>query len=371
MAGDVQFDARMMARALSLAARGEGLVEPNPMVGCVITQGQRIVGEGWHARFGGDHAEIAALRQAGSAARGGTLYVTLEPCCHTGKTPPCTQAVLQHGLQRVVAAVPDPFPPVAGAGLEQLRAAGVEVQVGVGQQKARQLLAPYLHRLRFRRPWVLAKWAMTWDGKLATSQGESRWISNEASRACAHTLRGRMDAILVGRGTVEADDPLLTARPAGPRLPVRVVLDSSATLADTCRLIQTAREVPVLVAAAESAPPANVRRLTAAGCEVWQAAGDYRQRLELLLEELGRRNMTNVLVEGGSRLLGVCFDAQRIDEVHVFLAPKIVGGARAPSPIAGQGLALMARACRLGHLSYEMVDGDLYAHGRVARADDD
>src|SRR5688500_6693810 len=210
-------DERGMRQALALATRGRGAVEPNPMVGAVVLSADgRLVGEGYHERFGGPHAEVIALATAGEGSRGGTLYVTLEPCCHHGKTPPCTDAVLRSGVRRVVAAMADPFPKVAGGGLRVLRDAGLEVHVGPCGAEAGRLNAPYLKLVRTGRPWVHLKWAMTLDGRIATRTGDSKWISSEASRAKVHDLRGRVDAVVVGRGTVIADDPLLTARPPGP-----------------------------------------------------------------------------------------------------------------------------------------------------------
>ncbi|MFM8271011.1 MAG: bifunctional diaminohydroxyphosphoribosylaminopyrimidine deaminase/5-amino-6-(5-phosphoribosylamino)uracil reductase RibD, partial [Gemmata sp.] len=205
-----------MRHALALAERGRGFVEPNPMVGAVVLgSGGELVGEGWHQRFGGPHAEVVALREAGDRARGGTLVATLEPCCHHGKTPPCTDAVLRAGVARAVVAMADPFPKVAGGGLALLRAAGVEVSVGLCEPGALALNAPYLKLLRTGRPWVHAKWAMTLDGKLATRTGDSKWVSGEESRRTVHELRGRADAVLVGRGTVAVDEPLLPARSKG------------------------------------------------------------------------------------------------------------------------------------------------------------
>ena len=229
-----------MRRALELAAQGQGAVEPNPMVGCVIARGAEILGEGWHRRFGGAHAEVEALKLAGERARGATVYVTLEPCCHHGKTPPCTRAILDAGVARVVAAMPDPFPQVAGGGLAELRAAGIEVQSGVLEEEARKLNAPYLKLLSTGRPWIIAKWAMTLDGKIATAAGDSRWISCLDSRSIVHQLRGRVDAIVVGRGTAAADDPLLTARPPGPRTAMRIVVDTRASLSPQSQLVRTA-----------------------------------------------------------------------------------------------------------------------------------
>jgi diaminohydroxyphosphoribosylaminopyrimidine deaminase/5-amino-6-(5-phosphoribosylamino)uracil reductase len=361
-------DAWHMRRALELAAQGRGSVEPNPMVGCVVVQGAEIIGEGWHRRFGGDHAEVEALRLAGRRAAGATMYVTLEPCCHRGKTPPCTQAVIRSGVCRVVAAMRDPFPQVAGGGLAQLEAAGIEVQVGLLEADARQINAPYLKLLATGRPWIIAKWAMTLDGKTATRTGSSRWVSNEESRRIVHELRGRADAILIGRRTAEVDDPRLTARPPGPRTAVRIVVDSRASLSSESQLVRTAREVPVLVAVAPGAPAADRCRLEAAGSEVFSCQGDTpAARLDALLVELGRRRMTNILVEGGGQLAGSLLDAGQIDEVHVFISPKLVAGSAAPGPIGGYGIAQMPEALRLDGVEVRQVGTDVYVRGRVAR----
>ncbi len=360
-----ELDLWHMRRALELAAAGQGFVEPNPMVGCVIARGAEIIGEGWHRRFGGDHAEVEALRLAGSRAAGATLYVTLEPCCHAGKTPPCTAAILAAGIRRVVAAMGDPFPQVAGGGMAALQAAGVTVEVGLLDAAARQLNAPYLKLLRRGLPWIIAKWAMTLDGKIATRSGASRWISSPRSREMVHALRGRMDAVLVGRETALRDDPLLTARPPGPRTATRVVLDTRGALASQSRLVRSAAEAPVLVAIGSEAAAADCGRLRQCGCEVLVCPGATpAARLDALLAELGRRQMTNVLVEGGGRVLGSLLDARHIDEVHVFIAPKLVGGAAAPGPVAGQGVAELADALDLGELLVESVDGDVYLRGR-------
>lgn len=363
-----EIDIWHMRRALELAAQGEGLVEPNPMVGCVIVRGAEIIGEGWHRRFGGDHAEVEALKMAGARAAGATMVVTLEPCCHQGKTPPCTRAVIEAGVRRVVVAMRDPFPQVAGGGLAELRAAGVEVDVGLMEDEARRLCGPYLKLQEIGRPWIIAKWAMTLDGKTATCRGESRWISNEPSRRIVHALRGRVDAIVVGSRTARLDDPLLTARPPGPRTALRVVLDTRATLSSESQLVRTARDVPLLVAVGSEAPAADRNRLEAAGCEVFAGPGDTpAARLDALLVELGRRRLTNVLVEGGGRLTGSLLDAGQIDEVHVFVAAKLVGGAEAPGPIAGQGVAEMSAALSLDAREVRQLGSDVYIRGRVAR----
>ena len=364
-------DSDYMQQALALAARGQGFVEPNPMVGCVIVRDGQVIGEGWHQRFGGPHAEIEALRAAGERAKGASLYVTLEPCCHQGKTPPCTDAIIAAGIQRVVAAMQDPFPQVAGGGLAQLAAAGITVQVGLHEAEARALNAPYLKLLSTGRPWVIAKWAMTLDGKIATCTGDSRWISSEASRAIVHQLRSRVDAIVVGRGTAQRDDPLLTARLENaqpPRNAARVILDSAARLSSQSQLVRTARQIPTHVATGPDAPESEVRRLTAAGCEVLVLpASDRGQRLMFLLDELGRRRMTNILVEGGSEVLGSFFDARQIDEVHAFVAPKLFGGDGARGPIGGVGIAAVADCLQLDRPELRRLGDDFYLSGRVKR----
>jgi diaminohydroxyphosphoribosylaminopyrimidine deaminase / 5-amino-6-(5-phosphoribosylamino)uracil reductase len=363
-----ELDAWHMQRALELAAQGRGRVEPNPLVGCVIARGAEIIGEGYHRRYGGPHAEIEALQTAGNRAAGSTLYVTLEPCCHQGKTPPCTKAVIRAGIRRVVAAMEDPFPQVAGGGAAELREAGVEVEIGLHEAAARKLNAPYLKLLSTGRPWTIGKWAMTLDGKLSSIKGDSRWISGEASRAVVHEIRRRVDAVMVAAGTARADDPLLTARPAGPRKALRIVVDDRASLDLGSQLVKTAGDVPVLVAAAADAPPENVERLRAAGVEVLAlGAADREARLGDLFDELGRRKLTNVLVEGGAGLLGACFDGGHLDEVHVFIAPKLVGGATAPSPVGGRGLAGMTSAMRLEDIQRRPVGDDLYLSGRIVR----
>jgi diaminohydroxyphosphoribosylaminopyrimidine deaminase/5-amino-6-(5-phosphoribosylamino)uracil reductase len=366
------FDTQMMQRALALARRGQGYVEPNPMVGCAITSGEQVIGEGWHERFGGPHAEIEALRLVGSRAAGATMYVTLEPCCHHGKTPPCTEAIIAAGIKRVVAAMSDPFPQVAGGGLARLTAAGIVTEVGLEEPAARELNAPYHKLLASGRPWVIAKWAMTMDGKIATAAGHSRWISNESSRRIVHQLRGRVDAIVIGRKTAELDDPLLTARlddSQPPRVAARIVFDSMARTRLDSQLVRTARQTPTLIATGPDALDGEVQRLTAAGCEVVRLReSEPVARVSELLDELGRRRMTNILVEGGSELLGSFFDAGQIDEAHVFIAPKLFGGSSARSPIGGSGVAEVANALRMATPQCQEVDGDVCVHGRLQRA---
>jgi len=349
-----------MRAALVSAEKGRGAVEPNPLVGAAVVRDGQLAGIGHHERFGGPHAGINALIAAGDAARGATLYVTLEPCCHWGKTPPCSEAILAAGIGRVVAAIRDPFPQVDGGGLALLQSAGIFVETGTLARQARAQNAPYLKRVTTGFPYVTAKWAMTLDGKTAVACGDSRWVSCEQSRRTAHELRGRMDAIVVGIGTVETDDPLLTARPPGPRCAARIILDSSCRLPLSSRLVQTARDVPVVVATTDRASPQHRSQLTARGCEVLALPGLDRVPVAGLLEELGRRGMTNVLVEGGGAVLGSFWDAGQIDALEIFIAPLIEGGDHARTAIKGRGHAAMSAVPRVQIVAdVTRIDDDL------------
>lgn len=353
-------DRTAMRRALEIAQRGEGRVEPNPMVGCVVARDGVIVGEGWHEQFGEAHAEVNALRDAGDAARGATAYVTLEPCCHTGKTPPCVEALLTAGVTRVVLATRDPFPKVDGGGVRALEAAGVACEVGLLEDEAQAMLAPYLKLVTTGRPWVIAKWAMTLDGRIATRTGDSQWITGEAARARVHALRGRCDAVLAGAGTLAADDPLLNARTEQPpRTPLRIVIADDRPLPSARRLWSSPEAGPVLVATGAGYPADEADKLRERGAEVLTASPAE------LLEELGRRRLTNVLVEGGGKLLGRLFDQRLVDEAWAFVAPKLVGGA-APGPIAGEGVRLMEQALRLSNPTHDTIGDDLLIRGRVS-----
>lgn len=340
------------------------------MVGCVIARGAEAIAEGWHRKFGAAHAEAEALAMAGARVAGATMYVTLEPCCHYGKTPPCAEAIVKAGLGRVVVAMRDPFPKVDGGGIQRLAAAGIAAEIGLMEPEARELNRPYLKLIEQGRPWVIAKWAMTLCGKTATRTGSSRWISGELSREVVHRLRGRMDAILVGSGTARADDPELTVRlperESPRRVPLRIVLDTRAELSPECRLVRSAVEVPLLVAVSDAASGEACQRLEEAGCEIFRCEGDtHTLRLKSLLDELGRRRLTNLLVEGGGRVVGTLLDMRAIDEVHVFIAPKLVGGETSPTPAGAVGIAQMSDAICLDRPTVEMIGEDVYLHGRV------
>ena len=331
-------DRDMMHLALELAARGRAAVEPNPMVGAVVVRDGVEIARGWHRRFGGPHAEVEALaaaRAAGADVRGATVYVSLEPCCHVGKTPPCTDALIRAGVARVVVAMTDPDPNVAGRGLQQLRRAGITVTEGVCQAEARRLLAAYVKLRTVRRPWVICKWAQTADGCLALPPGRGRWVSGEPARRRVHELRGRCDGILVGIGTVLADDPLLTNRSGRGKQPVRVVLDSRLRTPPHSRLVVSGPAAALIATTADAveANPSAAALLRQAGAELLEmprAAGGVC--LEALLDDLGRRQWTYVLVEGGPRVLDAFISAGLADELVVFVSPETLGPGRSDLP---------------------------------------
>lgn len=351
--------------AIEIAKQGRGRVEPNPMVGAlIVSPSGHLIAEGIHERFGEAHAEINALRQAGQAVAGADLYVTLEPCSHFGKTPPCCDAVTAAGVRRVIIGCADPAPHTAGRGIARLKEAGIEVICGVCEADAQRLIAPFRRLMCDQRPWVHAKWAMTLDGRVASRNGHSKWISCEASRSVVHDLRAQMDAIVTGAGTVVADDPLLTARPQGNRTALRVVLDSfGRSLEPSRQLVSTAREVPVLACVAADCPVAVQSRLESQGVSVFRSQTLGRVDLLDVLQELGRRQCTNLLIEAGPGVLGEFFDQQRIDEVHVFVCPKMIGGAGAQGPVGGLGGDSMAAVMRVKNRSVRFVGDDLLIEG--------
>ncbi|MDR7481507.1 MAG: bifunctional diaminohydroxyphosphoribosylaminopyrimidine deaminase/5-amino-6-(5-phosphoribosylamino)uracil reductase RibD [Armatimonadota bacterium] len=325
-------DLRYMEEALALAARAAGRTSPNPMVGAVVVAGGEVVGRGFHARAGEPHAEILALREAGARARGATVYVTLEPCAHQGRTGPCAEALIAAGVRRVVAAMADPDRQVRGRGFERLRAAGVEVEVGLLENRARRLNEAFVKHRATGLPFVTLKWAMSLDGRIAGAGGRPVAITGEAARRFAHGLRDTHDVVLVGVGTVLADDPLLTCRLPGGRNPMRVVVDSRLRTPPTARVVATAAETPTLVATTAAAPAERVAALRRAGVEVLvQAHEEPRVRLSSLLEELGRRGALAVLVEGGAEVHAAFLAAGLADKVIALVAPVLIGGAGAPA----------------------------------------
>jgi diaminohydroxyphosphoribosylaminopyrimidine deaminase / 5-amino-6-(5-phosphoribosylamino)uracil reductase len=364
----VTADAVFMRRALELAERGRGRTSPNPMVGAVVVRAGRVVGEGAHLRAGGAHAEIAALVAAGQAAGGATLYVTLEPCDHHGRTPPCAPAVAAAGIVRVVAALSDPNPLARGGGA-RLRAAGVTVEVGLLADEAERQNRAWLTAIREGRPHVTLKAAATLDGKIADVHGGSKWITGEAARAHAHRLRAECDAIVVGVTTALRDDPALTVRlgEPWPRQPYRVVLDTTARLAPDARLIQAGTPARALIAVGPDAPAARVTALERAGAIVLRTATrDGRVDVVALLAALSEREVRAVLLEGGGETHDAFLDAGVVDRVALFLAPLLLGGRAAPGVLGGAGRELKS-AVHLGPLSVTPLGDDLLLEADVQR----
>lgn len=364
-------DRHYMMRALALAERGMGKTSPNPMVGCVIVRDGTVVGEGWHAAVGEPHAEIAALAAAGESARGATLYVTLEPCNHHGRTPPCSEALLAAGIGEIVYALADPNP-VAAGGAAYLRDRGIEVRTPVCEKEARALNRFWLHRVASDRPYVVAKFAVSLDGKIATSSGESKWITGPEARAGAHQLRRQVDAIVVGAGTVIADDPSLTARKDDKIIarPLRVILDSTGRTPPDAAVFNGAGR-GALLATTDRTKQARLEIYRAAGTEALVLAADASGRPDVvhLMSALKERGVCGVMVEGGAEVLGSFFDAGLVDEVWAFIAPVIIGGA-GKAPVAGMGAATIAGAFRLEHTETEQFGRDLLVRGIISRGEE-
>jgi diaminohydroxyphosphoribosylaminopyrimidine deaminase/5-amino-6-(5-phosphoribosylamino)uracil reductase len=357
--GTLNFDERMMRRALDLAARGVGQVSPSPLVGCVIVaEDGEVVGEGFYLYEGVKHAETLALEQAGTRARGGCAYVSLEPHAHHGRTPPCTDALIEAGIRRVVAAIEDPNPSVSGKGFAHLRERGIEVHTGLLAREAERLNEKYIGCLREGRPFVHLKLACSLDGRTATRTGDSRWITGLESRARVHELRHEYDAILIGAGTALTDDPLLTDRSGKTRRRplTRVVLDRGARLSPDAQLALTAHDAPVLLFASEHAPSSSIARLEARGVEVIRGANDGRDLLPVL-KQLVNRSIQSVLVEGGATVAGAFLDARLVDKASFFIASIIIGGGDATPAIGGNGAEKIADAINLR-------DVQIATHGR-------
>jgi diaminohydroxyphosphoribosylaminopyrimidine deaminase/5-amino-6-(5-phosphoribosylamino)uracil reductase len=374
MASCTDTDKIHLERTVELARRGEGLVKPNPLVGAVVVRDGEVLGEGWHQRYGGAHAEVNAIEACGLAELSeATLYVSLEPCCHEGKTPPCTEAILQAGIRRVVVASDDPTEKASGRGLGILRDEGVEIVVADGElaAAARLLNQPFRKLARVGRPWVLFKSAMTLDGKVATRTGDSKWISGEDSRGLAHRWRAAVDAVVVGIGTALADDPQLTARPDGlaadpESQPRRVVFDSLARLPPSSQLIAAAGEIPLTVVVSRAAARGDMDGLEAAGVQVLIATGENEPaRVRSALDQLGAMNISAVLLEGGPHLAGAFLDAGEIDEVRLFLAPLLLGGSAARDPLEGEGVERISEAMRALSFGCESVGDDLLISARL------
>ncbi len=360
----MQSDATYMARALALAARGTGWTSPNPMVGCVIVNRDILLGEGWHQRAGGPHAEVNAYASCGAAETlGATVYVTLEPCAHEGRTPPCVELLLRRRPARVVVAMRDPNPHVTGGGIERLRASGIRVEVGVLEAEARRLNEVFIKHVTTGLPWVTAKCAMTLDGKIATRTGHSKWVTGEAARLMAHRMRHAHDAILVGSRTVMLDDPSLTTRLPGEtgRHPVRIILDAGKYLSGERTVFAADRQGPTWVATSEN------NDYSFADETLFLPSGPGGVDLQALIRELGARGITSLLIEGGGATLAAAFEAGIVDKACFFCAPKIIGGDEAITPVQGRGGETMDAAILLGDFHATPVGDDVLLEAYVCK----
>ncbi len=358
-----------MQMAIDLALQGQGRTAPNPPVGAVVVQQSLVVGEGFHPKAGEPHAEIFALRTAGEAAAGADIYVTLEPCSHQGRTGPCADALIRAAVGHVYIGVQDPNPQVAGRGIEKLRQAGIGVTLGILEQACQRLIAPFAHHVLTGMPYTIYKTAMTLDGKTATAAGDSRWISGAASRLRVHQLRDRVEAIMVGIGTVLSDNPRLNTRlpDSGGRDPLRVVVDSQLQMPVDCALLQQKSTAETLIATTLNNPDKSAA-LRQAGAEVLQLpVVDGQASLTALWQELGRRNVQRLLLEGGATLAGAALRAGLIDQLMVFIAPKLIGGTAEFGIFAGKGCQQLADAVRLTDMRYEQVEEDILMTGDVVQ----
>lgn len=348
---------KFMREALRIARNAEGRTSPNPMVGAVIVKDGRIIAEGWHRKAGTPHAEIHALNMAGDLAKNSEMYVTLEPCSHFGRTPPCANKIVEAGIKKVFVAMKDPNPLVAGRGIEILKSAGIEVEVGILEEEARRLNEVFLKYITKKMPFVTAKFACSLDGKIATVTGESQWISCEESRNFVHKLRDVNDGIMIGVGTVLADNPSLTARIAGGKNPVRIVADSLARTPLDSKILNDG-QAKTIIAVSSNAPAKKISALKNIGAEII-IAGESQVDLKILMQELASREISSVLLEGGGTLNFSMFRAGLIDKVFAFVAPKIIGGKNSLTPVEGGGFEKLSDAVQLENLSAEKIGNDI------------
>jgi diaminohydroxyphosphoribosylaminopyrimidine deaminase/5-amino-6-(5-phosphoribosylamino)uracil reductase len=363
-------DEDYMKLALELAAKAKGRTSPNPMVGAVVVKDGKIVSQGYHRKAGQPHAEVDALNKAGNEAKGATLYLNLEPCVHYGRTPPCTRRIIESGTNRVVVAIEDPNPLNSGRGAKELRETGIEVEVGLLADQAAKLNEVYIKYITTKRPFVILKSAMSLDGRIATRTGDSKWITSEWSRAYVHQLRGEVDAILVGIETILRDNPRLTVRIQDPRSrilvknPVRIIVDSRARVPSDAKVLNG--EAPTLVAVTKYAPAEKLNKLKRRDAGVLIVDDKTRKvNLDKLMGELGRLEITSVLIEGGGQINASALADGIVDKVLFFIAPKIIGGTRAPGPVAGEGPAKLSQAISLRDISLRRFGDDILVEGYV------
>ncbi len=355
-----------MRQALEIAKYAYGRTSPNPLVGAVVVKDDRIVGQGWHRQAGTEHAEVHALRQAGALCKGATIYVTLEPCSHYGKTPPCADAIISAGITKVVIGMLDPNPLVAGRGVKKMQEAGIAVVVGVLTAEAQRLNEVFLKWIIDKKPFIVLKTAMTLDGKISTVTGHSRWITNSTSRQRVHQLRDIYDGIMVGINTVIEDNPMLTARVDGGKNPIRIVVDSSLKIDINANVVQD-KSAKTIVATTDKADKDKILKLQAQDVDVIVVDKDENDKVDIekLLDILGQQNICSILVEGGATLSGSFVAKKLVDKVYSFIAPKIIGGKEALTPVAGTGLSNLDNALLLENISTEILAGDILITGYV------
>lgn len=358
-------DEKYMKRALDLAKKGEGRTSPNPMVGCVIVKDDRIIGEGYHEKYGELHAERNAFKNCSESAEGATLYVTLEPCCHHGKTSPCTDAIIENKIKRVVIGTLDTNPLVGGKGMELLKQAGIEVTLGILEDECKSINEIFFHYTSTKRPFVALKYAMTLDGKIACYTGDSMWITNKKSRELVHKLRNKYSAIMVGVNTVIYDDPMLNCRIEGGADPVRIVCDSNLRIPLESKIVKTAKDIRTIVACTVK-ESSKIELLMNNGVEILVTSGKT-VNLDEVLQYLANNNIDSVFVEGGGVLHSSFIRQRLVDRVYSFIAPKIVGGERPLSPVAGKGIKKMSDAIQLDKYEIINIDEDILITGKVKK----
>ena len=376
-----QQDIEYMQRAIALAKKGAGFVNPNPMVGCVVVKDNEIIAEGYHEYYGGLHAERNALTHTTADCKGATLYVTLEPCCHHGKTPPCTDIIIEKGIKKVVVGLLDPNPLVSGKGISILQNAGIEVVTGVEVDKIKELNKVFLKYIKTKRPYVILKTAMTLDGKIASYTGDSKWITNEKSRKLVHKLRSEMMGIVAGIGTVKADNPMLNCRLEGQQTtdnrqqtsihqPIRIIVDTKASISLDSNIVKTANEYRTILAVGQqstvNSQQSKINELESFNVEILQCEEkDGRVDINDLMIKLGEKGVDSLLLEGGSCLNAAFLEAGCVDEVYAFIAPKIIGGEHSKSPIGGKGIELMKDAITFDKVEIEQIENDILIKCRV------
>ena len=380
-----QQDIEYMQRAIALAKKGAGFVNPNPMVGCVVVKDNEIITEGYHEYYGGLHAERNALTHTTADCKGATLYVTLEPCCHYGKTPPCTEIIIEKGIKKVVVGLLDPNPLVAGKGIKILEDAGIEVITGVEVEEIKELNKVFLKYIKTKRPYVLLKTAMTLDGKIASYTGDSKWITNEKSRKLVHKLRSELMGIVAGIGTVKADDPMLNCRlePQQPTAnsqqpsihqPIRIIVDTKASISLDSNIVKTANEYRTILAVGQQSivngQQSKINELKFLNVEIlYCEEKEGHVDINDLMIKLGQKGIDSLLLEGGATLNAAFLQAGCVDEVYAFIAPKIIGGEHSKSPVGGQGLELMKDAIMLKDIKIETFDNDILIKGKIKSTD--